>query len=126
MSHYWQYNNSVTTAIDINSEPQQAYITNKAVDLKDHEEINTIICMGWLLYLADEFDRAALCKQTWYLTWVSVTLDYQEIFGSLPFPASSPSPQYGLEAHCKSLFFCFQHISIGNKNASCPQLPSLD
>jgi len=72
---------------------QQTYASDHKADSKDHEESNHTTCMGWLLYLAKEFDSAALCKEIWHLTGVSVALVYCAIDGIHPFKASSPNPQ---------------------------------
>jgi len=37
------------------------------------------ICLGWLLYSANEFDREALCREIWQFTGVSVSLRFREI-----------------------------------------------
>jgi len=49
--------------------------------------------MGWLLFLAEEFDNAALCQEIWHLTGVPITLVYWEIDRSLPLKVSNPSSQ---------------------------------
>jgi len=46
------------------------------MDLQDAEET---VCLGWLLYLADEFDRAALCREIWQFLGVSVALRFRDI-----------------------------------------------
>jgi len=46
------------------------------MDLQDAEET---VCLGWLLYSADEFDRAALCREIWQFSGVSVALRFRDI-----------------------------------------------
>jgi len=46
------------------------------MDLQDVEET---VCLGWLLYSADEFDRAALCYEIWQFSGVLVALCFRDI-----------------------------------------------
>jgi len=108
-----------STVIDPKFDPQQAYATAQEVDNK--EEIKQTICMGWLLYLAEEFDSAALSKEIWYLTGVLVTLVYWEIDGSFPFQASSSNPQpmaLHLEINRQSSDIDMKHIATLHSMAS--------
>jgi len=36
-------------------------------------------CLGWLLFLTDELDKAALCKEIWQMTGVQVALHFWAI-----------------------------------------------
>jgi len=37
------------------------------------------VCIGWLLYLAEEYDREALCRDIWDLTGIQITLHFRVI-----------------------------------------------
>jgi len=42
------------------------------------------ICLGWLLYSADEYDKEALCWEIWQFTGVTVLVQFQAINDGTP------------------------------------------
>jgi len=42
------------------------------------------ICLGWLLYLADEYDKEALCQEIWQFTGVLVAIQFSTIDNATP------------------------------------------
>jgi len=42
------------------------------------------VCLGWLLYSADEYDKEALCREIWQFTGVTVALQFRAIDNGTP------------------------------------------
>jgi len=42
------------------------------------------VCLGWLLYSVDKYDKEALCREIWQFTGVAVSVHFRAIDDSTP------------------------------------------